>query len=153
MFVLGLLVGVGITILALMLILPKKMFLVNQSQLGFEETAEKIVQSTAENRWNMPTQYDLQATLMKHGFEVRPVKVFSVCKPELANKILTGSEERIVSALMPCRMAIFEGKDGKTYVSRLNAGLFARFLGKNIKNAMVAASAETELILEPVIKK
>ena len=153
MFVLGLLAGIGITILALMVIMPRKMFLVNQSQLGFEETAEKIIQSTAENNWRMPNHYDLRVTLKKHGYEVKPVKVFSVCKPELANRILTGSEERIVTALMPCTLAICEAKNGITYVSRLNAGLFSRFLEKNIKNAMVAAGAETEMILESVIKK
>jgi uncharacterized protein (DUF302 family) len=152
MFLLGLIVGIVVAILAMYVILPSKMFLVSKSKLGFNETAEKIIQSVAENSWNMPAQYDLQATLGKHGFEVRPVRVFSVCKPEIANKILGGDQERVVSALMPCRIAIYEGKDGKTYVSRMNSPFFARFLGSKVKNPMVAAGAGVEMILDPVLK-
>ena len=153
MFWIGLIVGIVVTVLALMVILPRKMFLVDQSRLSFTDTAEKIVESTAKNNWSMPNQYDLQATLQKHGYEVKPVRVFSICKPELANKILEGSQERVVSALMPCRLAVYEAKDGKTYVSRLNAPFFSKFLNRKIKNAMVAAGAETEMILESVLKK
>ncbi len=153
MFWLGLIIGVGVTLLVFIVFLPRKMFLVSKSKLNFGETAEKIIESTAINNWSMPAQYDLQATLGKHGFDVKPVRVFSICKPELANKILEGNEERVVSALMPCRLAIYEGKDGKTYVSRLNAPFFARLLGSKIKNVMVAAGAETEIILEAVLKK
>jgi uncharacterized protein (DUF302 family) len=52
---------------------------------------------------------------------------------------------------MPCRVAIYE-KEGKTYVSMLNAALFSRFLSKKSKSVMSAASAENEQILASVLK-
>lgn len=151
MFIAGLFVGVIATVLIIVVMLPKQMFVVHESKLDFDETVETITQSAKDNEWSMPHQYDLQATMKKHNLEVNPVKVFSLCKPEHAYQILNSDEVRSVSALMPCRVAVYE-KDGKTYVSMLNAGLFSKFMGKKVSSVMGAASAENEQILEPVIK-
>jgi uncharacterized protein (DUF302 family) len=53
---------------------------------------------------------------------------------------------------MPCRVSVYERNDGKVYVSRLNAALFSRFLGKQIREAMKEAAVENERILEPLIR-
>lgn len=151
MFIAGLVVGVIVTIVAIIVILPKQMFIVHESKLGFEETVETITQSAKDNKWSMPYLYDLQATMKKHGFDVKPVKVFSLCKPEHAYQLLNSDDERVVSALMPCRVAVYE-KDGTTYVSMLNSGLFSKFMGKKVSNVMGAASSENELILAPIVK-
>jgi len=151
MFLAGLIVGIIVTIIAIVVVLPKQMFVVHESKLGFDETVETITQSAKDNEWSMPHLYDLQATMKKHGFEVKPVKVFSLCKPEHAYQILNSDDERVVSALMPCRVAVYE-KGGKTYVSMLNAGLFSKFMGKKVNAVMGAASSENEQILAPVIK-
>jgi uncharacterized protein (DUF302 family) len=151
MFLAGLLLGIVVTLVVLMVVLPKQMFIVNESKLDFDATVETITQSVKENEWSMPHQYDLQATMKKHGFDVNPVKVFSLCKPEHAYKILNSDDERLVSALMPCRVAVYE-KGGKTYVSMLNSGLFSKFMGKKVKDVMGAATTENKEILAPVIK-
>ena len=151
MFLTGLVVGIVVTILAIVVVLPKQMFIVNESKLSFEETVETLTSSATEQKWSMPHQYDLQATMKKHGFDVNPVKVFSLCKPEHAYQILGSENERLVSALMPCRVAVYE-KGGKTYVSMLNSGLFSKFMGKKVKEVMGAASDENQQILAPVIK-
>ena len=150
-FITGLIIGVVITLLALFVILPKQMFIENESKLSFDETVETIVASAAENNWSIPHQYDLQATMKNHNLEVNPVKIFSMCKPEHAYEILKSNEERLVSALMPCRIAVYE-KDGKTYVSMLNSGLFSKLMGNKINNVMKVSSEENQKILEPVIK-
>jgi uncharacterized protein (DUF302 family) len=150
MFLIGLLAGIVVTLVTIAVILPGKMFIVNESKLSFDETVEALVASAAEHKWSMPYQYDLQATMKKHGFDVNPVKVFSLCKPEHAYGILGSENERLVSALMPCRVAVYE-KDGKAYVSMLNAGLFSKFMGKKVKEVMGAASKENEEILEPIV--
>jgi uncharacterized protein (DUF302 family) len=150
MFLSGLIVGIVITVLAIVIVLPKQMFVVHESKLGFEETVDAITASAAENKWSIPHQYDLQKTMKKHGFDVKPVKVFSLCKPEHAYEVLKGNEERLASALMPCRIAVYE-KDGKTYVSMLNSGLFSKFMGTTIKEVMGAASRENKLLISPVV--
>lgn len=151
MLVLGIIIGVVISIGAICMILPGKMFVVAESKYNFSETIQKLEESAIENKWGIPHQYDLQETLKEKGFEVSPVNVFSLCKPEHAYKILGSNEQRLVSALMPCRVAVYEN-DGKTYISMLNSGLFARFMGKKVQNVMEAASTENLKILKPIIK-
>lgn len=151
MFLTGLILGIALTIVAIVIIVPKQMFIVYESKFGFEETIETIEKSAAELKWGIPHQYDLQATLKGKGFEVKPVNVMSLCKPEHANAILSSNEQRLASALMPCRIAVYE-KEGKTYVSMLNAGLFSKFMGKKISSVMGVASSENEQILAPIIK-
>ena len=151
MFFTGLIVGILLTVILLIVILPKQMFVVNESKLGFDETVSTIEQSAKDNNWSMPHLYDLQATMKKHSFDVKPVKVFSLCKPDHAYQILSSDQERVVSALMPCRVAVYE-RNGKTYVSMLNSGLFSRFMGNKVKTVMGVASEENKQILVPVIK-
>lgn len=151
MFIIGLVVGIALTLVAIIVILPGQMFVVKESKLEFKETIEAIEKSAAEYKWGIPHQYDLQATLKSKGFDVKPINVISLCKPEHANEILSRSNERLASALMPCRIAVYE-KDGKTYVSMLNSALFSKFMGKKIKDVMGAASQENYLILAPVVK-
>jgi len=150
-FLSGLVVGVAITLLALFVILPKQMFVVNESKLGFDETVATIVKSAADNNWSVPHQYDLQAAMKKHDLEVNPVTVFSLCKPDHSFEILKRDEERLVSALMPCRIAVYE-KNGKTFISMLNSGLFSKLMGSKINEVMSLASEENLKILEPVIR-
>ena len=149
-FLAGLIIGVAATLLIISLILPKKMFVVEESKLNFEETVNAIVESAEDNDWTVSHIYDLQASLKKKNFDVAPINVISLCNPPYANKILGTDEDRMVSAMMPCRVAVYE-KAGKTYISMLNAELFARFLSKNAKQTIIETSEETIEIFKPVI--
>jgi len=152
MFITGLISGILISVLLLLVLAPKMMFSVSESKYDFEKTNSMIEELTKENSWSMPHQYDLQATMSKHGFTVKPVKVFSICKPDIAVRILGGDEDRHVSAMMPCRIAVYEKGNGKTYIARMNASLLSNLLGGKVKGVMADAGSESEKIIEPLIK-
>lgn len=152
MFWTGIALGIVLTVLSLFLVLPRVMFTESVSRHGFEETGALIEKKAAEMKWGIPHQYDLQATLNSKGFEVQPVRVYSLCKPDVAYLILSSEKSRIASALMPCRISVYTKPDGKTYVSRLNATLLSRFMGKGIRQAMKQAASENELILRGVVE-
>lgn len=149
-FLAGLIVGAGATFLVINSIIPQKMFVVEESRYSFEETVNTIVETAEENEWTVSHIYDLQASLKKKNYDVAPVYVLSLCNPKYANNILGTDDDRLVSAMMPCRVAVYE-KGEKTYISMLNAELFARFLSKNAKQTIVDTSKETLEILKPVI--
>lgn len=151
-FLAGLLSGIILFALVLTLVVSKSMFSVNESKYDFATTAEIISESVKTNNWSMPHQYDLQKTMEKHGFDVKPVIVFSICKPDIAVRILDNDNDRHVAAMMPCRIAIYEKSDGKTYVSRMNAGLFSKLLGGKATAIMGDAGNGSEDILMSVIK-
>ena len=150
MFLTGLISGIILIVLIVLYLAPKMLFTVSESKYNFDKTAEMIIESTKQNEWSMPHHYDLQATMDKHGFKVKPVKVFSICKPDLAVRILSEDTDRHISAMMPCRVAIYEKSNGKTYVARMNAGLLSKFLGGNVKAVMGDAGNDSEKILEPL---
>lgn len=153
MFIIGLFAGVLLTITATLLLAPSLLFTVSESKYDFTETTARITSATQENGWAMPHQYDLQATMQKHGFEVQPVTVFSLCKPDLAHQILSSNNDRLASAMMPCRIAVFQKADGKTYVSRMNATLLSKLMGGKVKKVMTEAGLGSEKIIEPVISQ
>lgn len=151
MFLFGLILGVGLTLLLTFGVVSKKVFVVMESKYGFSQTIEHLEESVTENKWSIPHRYDLQATLKGKGLQVDSVNVFSLCNPRFAYEILNSDDNRLVSAIMPCRVSVYE-KDGKTYVSMLNSDLFARFLGKEVKEVLETASSENMKILEPLVK-
>lgn len=152
MFLAGLFSGFVILGLFLTFVFPRLMFSINESKYDFEKTVEMLGESVKEQSWRMPGQYDLQQIMATNGFQVKPVKVFSICKPDIAVRILDKDNDRHVSAMMPCRVAVFEKADGKTYISRINAGLFARLLSGNAGAVMGDAGEGSEKVLQTIIK-
>ena len=150
-FFAGLLSGIIISGLLLFFVFPKLMFTVSESKFNFDQTTEILTESVKENNWNLSHQYDLQQTMAKHGHEVKPVKVFSICKPDIAIRVLGSDNDRHISSMMPCRVAIYEKADGKTYIARMNASLFAILLGGKATAVMGDAGTGSENILKSVI--
>ncbi len=151
LFLFGLILGVGLTLLLTFVVISKNVFVVMESKYGFSQTIEHLEESVAENKWSVPHRYDLRATLESKGLQVDSVNVFSLCNPKFAYEILSSDDNRLVSAIMPCRVSVYE-KDGKTYISMLNSGLFGRFLGKEVKEVLETASSENMKILEPLVE-
>lgn len=151
-FFAGLIIGSILTVVILFSVVSKSIFTVSESKYGFDQTVEVITGKVSELKWTMPHQYDLQQTMAKNGFEVNPVKVFSICKPNVAVGILSNDENRSVSAMMPCRISIYEKADGKTYISRMNAGLLSKLMGGKAAAIMGEAGTGVEDILKVVVK-
>jgi uncharacterized protein (DUF302 family) len=150
--IIGLLAGVLVASLAIFFASPSLMLKENKSKHDFETTLAEIEKSVESLGWKIPHINDLQATMHKFGKDVRQVKLYEICHPEHAYRILSQDDERIVSSLMPCRIAIYEKSDGSVYVSRMNSGLMSKPMNKIIRSTMSVAAAETEQILAPVIE-
>ncbi len=132
---------------------PSWMMLENQSRYKFEETILNLEQSAVKAGWSVPVVHDLQKSLAKFGKETREVRVFALCNPDHAEVILSGDDERIVSSMMPCRVAVYIKSDGNTYISRMNSRLMSRGMQKQVRNVMGEAFLDMEEILAPIIKE
>jgi len=149
--IIGLIAGIILGGLILFLISPSVMFKETRSTHDFETTLSKLQTSIDKMGWKTPHIHDLQATLKKFGKDVRQVKVIEICNPDHAYKILSKSEERIASNLMPCRIAVYEKEDGTVWLSRMNSGLVSKPMSKTIRRTMSVAAGETEQIIESAI--
>lgn len=155
----NLLTGIGAFILGILFtgiliyqIVPGMMIIESESKYAsFDETVARFEESVKEHGWKLPTTHDLQKTMDKYGHDVKSVKVFELCHPDHAAKILSKSQERIVSSLMPCRVSIYEKHDGKVYISRMNSGMMAKPMTGVIPEVMEQAAAENEEILKAIL--
>lgn len=139
--------------LVLTFLAKPRMMLENESRYDFETTLTTVEQSAKAAGWSIPTVHDLQKSMEKAGKEVNKVKVFALCNPEHAVKILAGDEERIYSNMMPCRVSVYTKSDGKTYISRLNIPGMSKGMPTNVKAAMKGAYRDMEEILSGIILK
>ncbi len=133
--------------------LPGMMMLEDQSRYDdFETTVEQFEQKVRDAGWSILTVHDMQETLRGHGHDVKSVKIFELCSARYSAEILKLDDERIVSPIMPCRIAIYEKNDGNTYISRMDSELLARPFGGVIKDVMQVAAVEIENVIQQVIR-
>ncbi len=153
-FLLGLLVGVVATGLAVWMIMPKLMITVHESSKSVDETAAAVEKAALDANWKVPKVYDIKKTMTDAGYDtMTPLKIVSICQPDHAYDILQDDKNKFVSAIMPCRIAIYEAKDGKTYLAEMNMGLMSKMFGGIIARIIGKVSQEEQAMIEPLIKK
>jgi uncharacterized protein (DUF302 family) len=120
---------------AIVAAMPSMMIVTKESRLDFDETVAALEKSVADHGWVVSTVMDMNKSMATHGVEFGPrVKVVKLCNPEYAKTVL--ATDRHVSTLMPCSLAVWEGDDGKVYLSKMNMGLMAKLFGGNIAEVM-----------------
>lgn len=149
--VIGLVAGILAGLLIAFFASPSLMFREDRHPADFDTVVSRIEQAAENRDWKIPHVHDLQATMKKFGRDVRKVKVFELCKPDYSYEILSRSEERIVSNMMPCRIAVYEKEDGSVWISRMNSGLVAKPMNKVVRRTMSAAAADMEEIIGEVL--
>lgn len=151
----GLVIGAVLALLIGGLILfkmtPGLMMAEDVSKYDFETTVKNFEEEVKEAGWSIPTVHDMQATLDGFGHQVDEIMIFELCSSKYSAEILKLDDERIVSPMMPCRVSIYTKSDGKTYISRMNSGLVAKFFGGVVDEVMQMAADETEIILGKLI--
>jgi uncharacterized protein (DUF302 family) len=143
----GVLIGVAAGALlcgaAVVTAMPRMMIVTQESRLCFDETVAALEEAIPAQGWVVSTVSDMNKSMAKHGVEFGPrVKLVKLCKPEYAQSVLT--TDRHVSTLMPCSFAVWEGDDGKVYVSKMNMSLMAKIFGGNIARVMGGRVAPDE---------
>jgi len=148
----GLVAGTLLCGAAVVVAMPRTMIVTQESQLGFDETVAALESSIVEQGWTVATVMDMNKSMAKHGVEFGPrVKLIKLCKAEYAQSVLT--TDRHISTMMPCTFAVWEGDDGKVYLSKTNMGLMAKLFGGNIAKVMGGNVVEDEhAMLAGVVK-
>lgn len=152
-FSVGVAAGVVLAGVVIWNVMPSMMLTVHKSKLGFDATVAKIESNAAERGWLRPKIYNIQATLQKAGHtDMSQVKIISLCQPHHAYDILEDDANKKVTAVMPCRVGVYEGQDGQVYISEMNIGLMGKMFGGKIAEVMAKASQEEKLILADIIQ-
>lgn len=139
----GIAIGVVITAGAVWMLMPRLMIRQMRSGQGFDETVQAVNSGIERAGWSSPGMLDMQQSITKHGepFD-RRVKVIQLCHPRYAASVLL--TDRPLAAMMPCAIAVYEGDDGKVYISKLNTGLMGKMFGGNVAKIMGGLVAKDE---------
>ena len=152
-FVIGVIVGAVLAGFLMWSYMPNLMLTVTESKFGVEETVTAIQASAMQNGWKVPKVYDMQKSLEADGFKIGKLNVLSLCSAEHASKILDDDSRKKVAAMMPCRIGVYEGSDGKTYITQMNIGLMSKMFGGVIEDVMGKVSEEEHHMLKDIIKE
>ena len=142
--------GVIATAFTIYSIAPGAMINERTSPLSQDETVERIVTAAQELGWKVPEIHRIHDSVASGGYDVLPVTVIELCKVDLAGGILSEDDNRVVSSMMPCRVAVYENGDGEVVISRMNTGLMSTMFGGEVQRIMAQATEETERIIASV---
>ncbi|MCB1802268.1 MAG: DUF302 domain-containing protein [Gammaproteobacteria bacterium] len=113
-----------------------KMLVEVSSPLGFEETLERLEANAKDLGWKVPGKWkvDFQENLMKvTDTDIGPNRVIKMCEPFAAAELLVKDEYKMLTAMMPCTIAVYVKSDGKTYVSMMNLEAMGNMFGEDVK--------------------
>jgi len=148
----GVFFGIALTALAGWVAMPRMMLTVHQSRYSdVDQTCEKLKAAIEAAGWSCPAVRDMNKSMAKHGVQHnRPVRIVELCQADYAHDILGGNPE--VSTLMPCAFGVYEGADGKVYISGMNMGLMGKMFGGKIAEVMGTKVSQDEAkILEGIV--
>jgi uncharacterized protein (DUF302 family) len=148
----GFMVGVLLTAIMVWTMAPGMMMVESHSKLGFDGTVQAIQDNAAKQGWSVPNVMRLDKSIAKEGYNVLPVAVIELCRPDLAATILAEDDARVVSSLMPCRVAVYQKSNGDVILSRMNTALMSKMFGGIVPKVMSEATAQTEQIFSPLEK-
>lgn len=148
----GLVVGVGAT----MLFTPKTAqplkFEEKVSRYGFDATVQMLEESAKQHQWRLPAVHDMQKTMASIGKEVKSTRIYELCKPEFAYEVVGFDQNRLLTSMLPCRVAVYEKNDGVTYISFMDLEFISQSMTGNIPETMKTVQAEINKLVEGVVE-
>lgn len=121
------------------------------SPLGFEETLERLEANAKDLGWKVPEKWkvDFQRNLLKvTDTDIGPNRVIKMCEPFAAAKLLLQDEYKMLAAMMPCTIAVYEKSDGKTYVAMMNLEMMGEMYGGDVREMAKELAPQMEQMLK-----
>ena len=150
----GVVVGVVITALAVVGLMRSKMIVAHRSSRSFEETCAAIDRVVpAGDGWSFPMpSFDMHAKLAEKGQApdgMRRIQLYFVCKPGVAKRVLSDTPK--IAAMMPCSWAVYELDDGSVWLATMNIGMMSRMFAGDVAAGMGEVAAADERFMPEVL--
>jgi uncharacterized protein (DUF302 family) len=142
-----------IIIVLIIILLKNKAINTYLAKAPFQDTEKILVDTITEKGWKLLSMHDIQSKLVNAGYDFKRIAVYEICRPDYAAAVLEKDINKKYSALMPCRISIYELMDGTTGLAMINAGLLSKFFGGIVLKVMSKAAYESEEIIYQTIKK
>ncbi len=127
------------------------MFDYRKSRLGFEETVSALTAAAGREGWNLGQIYDMQSAMKQAGNPgAQRMKVINTCPKNANERLAKASQGRLPP--LPCRLTVFEGKDSKAYVVRMNTAMLARGLKGEPATIMAEVAKQEDAVLKGIVE-
>lgn len=137
--IIGLVVGFLLCGIIVFTAMSSLMIVTSESKLGFDETVAALEKRIPELGWVISgdKSIDMNKSMAKYGVSSEPrVKLVKLCKAVSTKSVLT--TDRYVSTTMPCTTcSIWEGDNGKVYLSKSNVKQKGRLINGNFQKRRV----------------
>jgi uncharacterized protein (DUF302 family) len=152
--IIGIIIGMVLTGLLVWKNMPDQMMKVVKSKYEFEETVSRLEEASFANGWEVKQIYDLGECLFEEGYGgYMNVSVLSICHSEYSYEILQDDNNKRIAAIMPCRIGVYEDKEGDVYITRMNIGLFSKVFPGLVGEILTLVAEDDEKIIKDIIEK
>ncbi len=117
-----------------------------KSAHDFATSVELVKEAAKSAGWTIPNEHDMQASMKKAGHDVLPVQILVLCNSGFAKRILENDDARKLSAIMPCRVGIYQKNDGSVYISWSNLLKQGKALGEPAQSILKDVARDMEKI-------
>lgn len=125
------------------------LFDVRDSKLGFEETVAALRTAAERRGWVVERVEDIQAAMKAQGAKDAPrMKVLFACPKEANEQLHRASGGKLPP--LPCRLTVFESKEGKTQVMRMNTSNLAKAVQGEASKVLAQVAGEEEAVLKSI---
>jgi len=140
----GIVLGVLLCAIAAWKFMPGMMIVHHESRYStVEQTCEALKTAIEEAGWNVPAIRNMNKSIEEQGLSLsRTVRIVELCKAPYALDALSTNPE--LATLMPCAYGVYEGADGKIYISGMNMGLMGKMFGGRVAEIMGGKVASEE---------
>ena len=143
----GILIGIVLTLVVIRVLASRVMIRREAITLTQDRAVEAILDAAAARGWSVPTVHHLHEGSREAGAEIGAATVIALCRPDYATSLLESDDTRALSAMMPCRLAVYETANGTVVVSRINMALVGLLFGGLARGVMTRASCASEEIV------
>jgi len=127
-----------------------QMLLERESPLSFDDTLARVEENAKALGWKVPKKWKVNFRgNMKRatGKDIGPNSVLKMCEPNAAVELLIQDRYKMLTAMMPCTIAVYEKSDGKTYVSMMNLDLMGMMYGGDVAQIAMKLAPQMEQML------
>jgi uncharacterized protein (DUF302 family) len=147
--ILGILVGVIITAIAINLSAGRMMMKEMKSPYDFEKTVEMVVNRVnSMPEWHVVTVYDMNQEVITHGGKpIGKYAIIKYCSGKYASQMLRADDRKAMGAMMPKAFAVYEKSDGQVYLATANGAVMGKLFGGETETIIEKVSLEVEEML------
>lgn len=127
------------------------MFDLRKSRHGFDETVNRIRDGATRRGWQIGEIKDVQSAMREAGAkDAKRMKVISLCPAGANDRVSKAGDGK--APPLPCRVTVFEGKDGTVHLVRMNVSNVARAMQGDLARTLAEIGAEEDALYKDIVE-